>query len=188
MPYTNPSDDVFPLLIEAQRLLNLNQEQLANLIGSSRRTVSRWWAHQSWPSNGQLHTIAREIFPLDARLAAAIAHEGGATLEALGLVAPAPTAAAPAPAPQAPGPPPRTFPPIALMVDSILHAAIQVARAQSGAPTEAEAVREVLRAAFSRARGLGLTVEEVDQALGVQVVGPGVRAVAPDKPSRAKGG
>jgi hypothetical protein len=110
------------------------------------------------------------VFPHDASLAAQLAAEAGTTLEGLGLVTPpAPLPPAPHPAPPpvpavAPGPPPRAFPPIALMVDSILLASIDAA-ATLGATGAREAVPTILRAAFSRARGLGLTTDEIDEAL-----------------------
>ncbi len=117
-----------------------------------------------------MHEIAAAVFPHDASLAAQLASEAGTTLEGLGLVTPpAPLPPAPpTPSPPAPvvvpGPPPRAFPPIALMVDSIVLASIDAA-ATLGATGAREAVPTLLRAAFSRARGLGLTTEEIDEAL-----------------------
>ena len=124
------------------------------------------------------------MFPLDAGLAAQLAQESGTTLEGLGLVQPA--APAPPPSPPAavmePGPPPRAFPPIPLMVDSILLYAIDVAVAQ-GTPGARESVPTILRAAFSRARGLGLTTEEIDDALCATSSAPPQRPRPAHRPS-----
>jgi transcriptional regulator with XRE-family HTH domain len=172
MPHV-PSPDVVPLVIRARTGLGLTQQELADLLGISRRTVSRWDAAERLPSNPELHKIARAIFPVDAQLAAAIAAEGGTTVEALGLArradppAPAPTPV-PAPAserPAPPAPPPRPFPPVALMVDSIVLSAVEAAESQAASLPERDAIRGVLRAAFARARGLGLTLDEVHGAL-----------------------
>jgi hypothetical protein len=112
-----------------------------------------------------VHALARAAFPRDAGLAEALAQEAGTTLVELGLV--------PSPAPPVPvvpaGPPPRPFPPVALMVDSILHAATQSAAAHAADPTSHQAILEITRAAFARARGLGLSVEEVHDALASAV-------------------
>jgi hypothetical protein len=51
------------------------------------------------------------------------------------------------------------------MIDSILLSAVEAAEAQQASLRDRDTVREVLRAAFSRARGLGLTLEEVNDAL-----------------------
>jgi hypothetical protein len=58
---------------------------------------------------------------------------------------------------------------VALMVDSILHAATQSAAAHAADPTSHQAILEITRAAFARARGLGLSVEEVHDALASAV-------------------
>ncbi len=51
------------------------------------------------------------------------------------------------------------------MVDSILHAATRSAETHAADPASHQAILETTRAAFARARGLGLTVEEVHDAL-----------------------
>jgi hypothetical protein len=111
------------------------------------------------PSIDHLEELTRAVFPRDRALAEELAVECGKSFEELRLVersAPPRTIEPPTPGP--PAPPPRAFPPVALMLDSIVHAA-EEAMASDGD------VRSVLRAAFARARGLGLTVEEVDDAL-----------------------
>ena len=157
--------------------LGLTQGGLADLLGISRRTVSRWDAGERDPSNEQLHQIARAIFPRDGELAAGLAAEGGTTLEGLGLV---PRPAPPPPAPPAPPTPPaRAFPPVGLMIDSILLSAIEAAEGQRASLRERDAIREVLRAAFARARALGLTLDEVDEALSPRPPALPVRARKP---------
>jgi transcriptional regulator with XRE-family HTH domain len=153
MPFY-PSSEIHALLGRARVALELTQAELGERFGSSRRTAARWESGQSTPSNTQLHDIVRAVHPVDAKLAAMIAAETGTTLEALGIVRPAPP-----PLPPLPPPPlPRPFPPIPLLVDSIVLAAMDAFD-----PTSPD-VRSTLRAAFARARGMGLTVEEVDDA------------------------
>jgi transcriptional regulator with XRE-family HTH domain len=154
MPYY-PGPEAVGLAHQAQRALGLTQLELAALLGLSRRTVSRWGAHRSRPSASELQKLARAVHPKDPALAAKLAREGGETLESLGLVA-APVVAAPSLAPVVAV---RPFPPARLVVESVVCAS---AEAMQASPAS---VRGVLRAAFARARGLGLTVEEIDDAL-----------------------
>ena len=87
------------------------------------------------------------MFPEDRALAAALAQAG--PLGALGLAAAIAATA-----------PPRPFPRVALLVDSVVLAALDAALG-AGAPVPRQAVQEVVRAAFARAQALGLTVDEV---------------------------
>ena len=156
MPFF-PDRDATALVIEAQRVLGHTQEQLGKMLGLSRRTVSRWGNHTSGPTPEHLHALARAVHPLDPALAAKLARAGGETLERLGIARPAPAAAPPVTAAVAAAP--RPFPPTRLVVESVVCAAAETMQASPSA------VRGVLRAAFTRARGLGLTVEEMDDAL-----------------------
>jgi transcriptional regulator with XRE-family HTH domain len=160
MPHI-PSSDCLAPLTRAQMLLGLSQGELAERLGTSRRSVTRWHAGESLPGTEQLAELARLVHRHDASTAARLAEEAGTTLVALGLKSEAPPPAAPESPPSAPlrEPPPRAFPPTRLMVESIVCAASETMQVL---PAE---VRAVLQAAFSRARGLGLTVEEVDDAL-----------------------
>jgi hypothetical protein len=126
------------------------------LLGISRRTVQRLASSGGTVHTQYMHVLARAVHPHDPALAASLALEGGQTLESLGVVRPAPPVV---PAPPSISPPPRPAPPTWLTVDSIVCAAAETMQAPPAA------VRDVLRAAFARARGLGLTVEEVDDAL-----------------------
>jgi transcriptional regulator with XRE-family HTH domain len=153
MPHL-PGPDVHRLVVEAQIALGLSQERLGKMLGASRRTVTRWAASQSLPSLAQLHAIARAVHPADPVLAAKIAEEGGETLESLSIVAPGSLVPAPAP---------RPFPPTRLVVEAVVCA---VAETMQASPA---AARDALRAGFARARALGLSVEEVDDALSLPV-------------------
>ena len=138
------------LLIDARHLLMVSQGKLGEMLGSSQRTGQRWDTGRARPSNEQLHHLAGLIHPKDAELAKRIASAGGATLEQLGIVRPPP--------PPPPPPPPFTPDP-EHMVDTIVCAA---ADAMAMTP---EGIRPALRAAFRRARLVGLSVETVDAAL-----------------------
>jgi hypothetical protein len=102
----------------------------------------------------QLQTLARAVHPEDAVLAAKVAAEGGQTLEGLGLVRPEPPPRAAPPAP-----PPRPFPPTRLVAESVVCAAAEAMQAPPAV------MREVLRAAFARAQALGLSLDEMNEAL-----------------------
>lgn len=161
---------VTPLVARYVSVLGLSQKELGEKFDLSLRTAHRWTRGESLPDLGQVMRMAREVFPRDSVLAAALAEEAGTTLEALGLTAPAPPAALAAPvvvvAPQ--GPPPREFPPIELLVDSIVLAAMDVAPSD-GSATWRTLVPTMLRAAFTRARGLGVSIVEVDDAFGARM-------------------
>jgi DNA-binding XRE family transcriptional regulator len=166
-----PSPRVTSALIARTRLsLRLTQGDLAERLSVTRRTVGRWEGARSAPSFAQLRQLAVDVHPHDAALAREIADEAGVTLETLGLVLPTP------PAPVEPASfPVRSFPPIDLMVDSILHVSARALSARSMSTDDPVAnATSVLRAAFERARGLGLTVEEVDAALASKADESGV--------------
>jgi hypothetical protein len=91
------------------------------------------------------------IHPIDPRLAAEIATEGGSSLEQLGIVRPPPPLPSPAPPPPAPDP--------KYIVDTVVCAAAEAMQLMP------DAIRPALRAAFRRARLAGLSVEAVDSAL-----------------------
>jgi hypothetical protein len=119
-------------------------------FGVSHRTAHRWDVGTAYPSVDQVQQLARAVFPLNEGLAQQLAQASGTSLEALGLKKPPVLA-----------PPVRPYPPVALVVDSIVHACMEVTEGQ----TPMLVVREILRAAFARARALGLRLEEVDEVL-----------------------
>jgi hypothetical protein len=145
-----PDESILGLLSAAATKLSLNNKDLGKFVGLSPRTISRWWSREATPAGDEVVKIVRAVYPKDSVLAAKLALEVGTTVQLLGLFVPPP--------PVAP-PPLRPRPPNALMVESIVCAA---AVAQQATP---DAVRPILQAAFARARGMGLSVEEVDDAL-----------------------
>ena len=136
------------LMMRARYTLSMAHSDVPSLLHTSKRTMQRWQAAQSRPSDAELADIARHLHPMDAELAARVAEAGGQTLESLGMVAPLP-----------PAPPPLPPMPRPLVVDAVVCAA---ADSTDVAPS---AVRMVLLAAFKRARELGLSTAEVEKAL-----------------------
>jgi DNA-binding XRE family transcriptional regulator len=177
------------LIGRSRQALRVTQNDLALLLGVARRTMGRWEARKSAPTEHQRHKLARTVHPRDPGLAEEIAIEAGTTLEGLGLVEPAPPLP-PAPLPAASaaiaGPPPRAFPPIDLVLDAIVHVAAQTLEEQDINRVPIGAVTAVLRSAFSRARLLGLTVEEVDGALAARARTADPAAAAAAKAGRAR--
>jgi len=82
-----------PLLFDAMHALRMSMNGLAQELGSSRMTGQRWGSGRAHPSDAQIHTLARKVYPVDAALASKLAAAVGKTLPALGLV-PAPAAPA----------------------------------------------------------------------------------------------
>ncbi len=153
--------DITPLIGRARLALGLTQKQLGEVLHASMRTAHRWEGGEAYPDVEQVLKLARAVFPRDAKLAAELAQAAGTTLQAMGLApSPPPQAAAVAPAP-----PPRPFPPVSLMIDSIVLAAVEAAEGLTAIPSTPQGVRDILRAGFARAHGLGLTIEEVSLAL-----------------------
>ena len=162
VPHYPDSQAVSTLLARMRMALGITQKDLATRLNVARRTVGRWEGRQSTPTVEQLREIARFVYPRDPALASDIAAEGNATLEGLRLVVPQ-TASPPPVVP--PSPPPRPFPPVDLMADSIVHVAVQALEAGDPRNDSMATVQAVLRAAFARALGLGLTIAEVADAL-----------------------
>lgn len=102
--------------------------------------------------------LAIAVHPLDRELAEELARHADIPIEA--LVAP-PTPAAVTQASDGA----RVFPAVPLLLDSILFASAAAADQQGAAGLSHTALRAVVRAAFARARVLGLTVEEIDEAM-----------------------
>ena len=137
--------EVIELVQRAQLALCFNQEMLAKMLGTSLRTVQRWAANKSSPSDEQLRRLAVAVHSSDANLARRIAALVRETPESLGLVAPAAVSTAPA----------RPAAVTAMLVDSIVSAA---ADALDVSPRVA---RPALLAAMERATLAGLGVDEV---------------------------
>jgi hypothetical protein len=146
------------LFTHASMVLGKNQREIADLLGVSLRTSQRMAVGRSSLGVNHLRELAGHVYPHDRELAAELAAAGGATLEWLGLVAPPPPQPPPMPPVQA-APPPPFRPPPEQLIDAVVCAA---AEAHDVMPRE---IRGALLAAFSRARRLGMTVEEASSAL-----------------------
>jgi DNA-binding XRE family transcriptional regulator len=144
------------LLTQAQTALGLTQETLGDLLGVSRRTMTRWQGGGHHPSIQQWADLARHVYRVKPALAQAIASEMGETLVSLGLVAPP---APPQPAPVAPAAPSRPEAPTVALVDSIVCAA---AEAVASTP---QSMRPALLAAFERAAVVHLSIDDIRAAL-----------------------
>jgi hypothetical protein len=146
-------------LLAASRLaLSMSQRQFGPALGSSHRTATRWDAGLSRPSPPELRRLAGLLLPIDPALAAEAAAHMGDTLESLGLATPQPPAPLLAPA---------TSP----------HdlADIVVCAAAEASDVSPRTMRSLLHVAFRRAREVGLTVEQVEQALAPAAAEPQVR-------------
>jgi len=160
MPFS-PSAEVSSAVVRARIALGITQKELGDMFGASTRSAGRWEAGRAYPTIEQIHQLARAVFPKDPRIAAELAAEGGTTLEALGLVARTKTVGA---SPAAPAP--RAYPPIGLVIDSVVLAALDAAASHTESPLrEREAVLDILRAGATRAQGLGLCIDELVHGL-----------------------
>jgi hypothetical protein len=139
------------LLFEARRALHMNRQDIGQAIGWSYRTIVRWEGRQTDVYSPSLLKIVPRVHAVDPQLAAEIAMACGSSLARLGIgAAPAPNvAAAPQQAPVS----------VEHLADSVACAA---ADAMHAAP---EAVRPALLAAFRRARELGMTFDDVENAM-----------------------
>jgi hypothetical protein len=142
------------LLILAGQALGLTQRELGEVLNVSRRTIQRCMGGKSRVYPEYCHELARRVHPVDSALAAELARAGQTTLEELRVV-PRPSQAAPAASE------PALAKPLArhLVADAVVCAAADAAAAPP------EGVRALLLAAFARARELGLTLEDVEEAL-----------------------
>lgn len=135
--------DLMPAVVKAQLTLLLNQKELGELMGSSQRTVQRWYAGRGWPSPDQLTKLVVAVHPRDPDIARRLAATMGHTLESLGVVAP------PVQAPAEPSP---LMP---LLVESVVSAA---AEALDVSPRVA---RPAVLAAVERAKAAALTLDDL---------------------------
>jgi DNA-binding XRE family transcriptional regulator len=148
MAVIKPQRSLGHLLSDARNKLSMSQRTFGPALGASHRTATRWDAGHAYPAPWELRKLAELLVPVDTALAAEAAAHIGETLESLGLVAPSPPPTAA----------PRSTPPEDL-VDVVVCAA---AEASDVSP---RAMRSLLHVAFRRARQVGLTVEQVEQAL-----------------------
>ena len=137
------------LFVHAQLALGEPNRTFGPMLGSSQRTAERWSAGRSSPSRSQYVTLVGLVYPKDAALAAELAAALHETLESLGVVAPKP----PSPA----------LPPCTHAISELADAV--VCAAAESIDLSPRLLRTALRAAFTRARALALTVEQMEQAL-----------------------
>jgi len=154
-----------PLLLTLSReTLHLNQLGLAQVLGSSLRTVQRYEGRRATPPAWELHRLADAVRPHDADLASQIdewaPRPAPPPLPATAFVPAGSTAPPVLPAPSLPAPPPVPPPvPAVVLVDAVVCAA---AEAMSLSP---QAIRPAVLAAFARARDVGLTMDVVVEVL-----------------------
>jgi transcriptional regulator with XRE-family HTH domain len=139
-------ESLIVLMMLATRALGTSQRGLAEILGLSRRTISRWVKSGSpVVLPGHIDTLARAVHARDPALAARIVAVRGATLVDAGI--------GPEPVPAPPPPPPP------YLVDVVVCAA---AEALDVSP---RVVRPALLAAFQRARAVGLDVAALESSL-----------------------
>jgi hypothetical protein len=151
-PHPMPATSAAGLLVLAQFALGCTQKSLAELLGVSARTMMRWQSGRTTATRLVMTQLAPLVYPRDAALAAQLATAGGTTLEALGIVAPAP--------PPAPAAPARPAPTTRHLLDAVVCAA------GDAVDVPVRALRPALFAAFVRAKDLGLGVDDLVAGLG----------------------
>jgi hypothetical protein len=154
-------------LYRVQRTLNLNQKELARLMGCSSRTIIRYYKRGGVLAPNTYAELAAACHPHDVALAAHLAQEAGKTLVSMGLQSsPAGHGDSPAVAPRGPSPSGKH------LVDSIVCAAAEAMQ------TPPHAMRPALMAAFERAFALGMTAEEVLKGMAVEPAAKGTKGKA----------
>jgi transcriptional regulator with XRE-family HTH domain len=143
------------LLIQTQHTLRFSQAQLGELVGVAKRTIQRWQHGGTTLSPSNIQTLAAAVHPIDPDLAARIAAHGNTSLQALGIVKPAPPPPPPIPA----APAPAHSLPTSILIDSIVCVAADAIGVQP------RAIRPALAAAFVRAREVRLDVAAVADSL-----------------------
>ncbi|MGO8998455.1 MAG: helix-turn-helix transcriptional regulator [Polyangiaceae bacterium] len=143
MPFVS-ANEVAPLVTKARLRLGMSQQQLGEMLGASRRTVIRWNTG-SKPTVTQVVTLAKAVYAKDPALASALAVAAGTRLAELGLGVPV------AKEPSVP------------VKELAVHSIVCVAAEAS--ETTPQATRAGLLAALERAEKLGVTSEELTEAL-----------------------
>lgn len=144
------------LVLDARVALTMSQAEFGPALGWSHRSAVRWEAGNAVPSDDALRKLASLLAPVDADLAAEAAAAVGETLESLGL-APKPVVVKAVVEKAAPR-----------VTDGDLADAV-VCAAGDVTDLPPRALRPLLHAAFARARALGVTVEQIEEALRARV-------------------
>jgi hypothetical protein len=129
------------LVREACGVLHLNNRQLGDYLGVSRRTIQRYIRSGQLGYGQHFHKLAIGVHPTHPELAAKLARAAGTTLEELGLRSSPPKSA------------PATPTARSEHADSVVCAAADVLELHPAA------VRPAIAAALSRMRALGLSVD-----------------------------
>jgi hypothetical protein len=170
-------------VFQAQHRLALNNRELAQLAGTSLRTVERWTSARSLPYPDHITRIAAAVHAVDPAVAAHLAALIGQSLESLGLVQapPAPAVAAPALAiVEAPLPAPDPAIAVVASLAPVLVESIVAAAAEALESTP-RSVRPAVLAVIERAKATRLSLDDI---LGV--LRPAPPAPAPATPAPAK--
>ena len=169
------SNDDENLIADAEHAARLTHEQVAQHVGASKRSVQRWVSREGTPMPSHYQKLAPVVFPVEPELAA---RAGGTTLEALGLVKPAPPPPAPNLVQKAPDPPP----PPRLTMEQIDAVVCAIAERHGMKPGDA---REIADVAFTRAAKLGYATEAIARAFEEARA---ARSVPPQPPGPAQKG
>jgi transcriptional regulator with XRE-family HTH domain len=154
-------------LLRVQWALNLNQKELARLMGCSSRTIIRYYKRGGALAPATYANLATACHPRDVALAAHLAQQAGETLISMGLeTPPASVADLLPPSPRGPAPSAR------YLVDSVVCAAAEAMQ------TPPHVMRPALVAAFERAIALGMTADDVLKGM-VEPVKKGKTAAGP---------
>lgn len=164
MTTTKPSEPrgrtTAQLLEDARAKLGLLRGPLGAQLGSSRRTVSRWFSGRTLPSHAQLLDLARRVRARDEALATEIEqHADHVWYERRGKPPPPRPAAPASPASTGLGSAATMLRADVHLVDAIVCVS---AEAMNLSPV---LVRAGLRAAFRRAREVGLDVATIERLL-----------------------
>src|SRR5580692_9455687 len=81
------------LLTHCQMALGLTQQELADLLGCTKRTIQRWEDRGTTLLPPALEALARALYPVRPDLAARVAAGGDTTLDKLGIPSAAAAAA-----------------------------------------------------------------------------------------------
>ncbi len=163
-PTARPQRSLQHVVYDALRALNYLQQDVAELLGISVRTVQRR-SNWGFVSSADYELLLRALQPTNPALAAELAQATGHDLAALGLV----------PRP----PPPRVEPP--LPPARLEHAEAVVCAAADAMNVVPRDARPVVAAIFERALALG-----VDHAALARLLAPPQRPAATKREAGAK--
>lgn len=130
------------LIVHCQLALGLTQAELGEIVGVHKRTIQRWQDGQPSLLPDQAEKLAAALRPVRPDLAEEVLELGRRFAARTGMAPP-------------------TLPATAEEIEEVVRAA-----AEAGG-TSTDAVRPVIRAAFAKAKQLGLEVVEIVGALEI---------------------